>query len=131
MGEDMDPVTKQHFDKWRMDEFIPHTVREEIYEHKVDRLWWTAITAIAMGGIIVSIFMWVLLQKNSQIEAMQVETTRIALNQAGVIKTLESHSEELRRQQQVDANLMSVLLELTKQQAVLHADVISNNRKPK
>jgi len=100
-----------------MDEFIPHTVREEIYEHKVDRLWWTAITAIAMGGIIISIFMWVLLQKNSQIEMMQVETSRIALNQAGVIKTLEFHTEELRRQQHTYTILMNTLMEMVKHQA--------------
>ena len=113
----MEPVTKQHFDRWRAEEFIPHTVREEIYEHKVDRLWWTAITAIAMGGVVLSIFMWVLLQKNSQIEAMQVETNRIALNQAGVIKTLEFHTEELRRQQHTYTILMNTLMEMVKHQA--------------
>jgi hypothetical protein len=99
-----EPLTKEHFEKWHVDIFQPHVDDEEQYHDRVNKLWWTGIVAIAMGGIIMSMFVWILLQKDADIKEIQKTQLSLMLDQRTDRQVLLQLSEEVKRQA-IDAKI--------------------------
>ncbi|HET9574533.1 MAG TPA: hypothetical protein VFP29_12495 [Methyloceanibacter sp.] len=134
-----EPLTHGHFERWRNEEFVPHIEAEERYERKVDKLdadlsmWLKMVSVIGgivvcMGGATLGLFFWILIQKNNQIEDLQRETQRIAINQKGVMETLAIHTEELKRQATQDGLIMTQFIDHMRSQNAAMLELSKRSR---
>lgn len=114
-------LTREHFEDWRAREFEPHTLAEETYMRKVDSIeaqmsMWLKVVSVAllMGGCVISVFMWILLEKNSQVAAMQSAIIAISKEQTKVDAIVDFHTIELQRQSNRDTQIMQSLIDAMK-----------------
>jgi len=130
-----EPLTRDHFERWREREFVPHTVAEEAYEKKVDALdgklaMWLKVVSVAlgMGGAVIGIFLWILLEKNAQLTALQMSQSA---TQAAVVAIATEHKQVIATIDQLratDAQIMTTFIEHAKAQNVLMVEVLKARR---
>jgi len=125
-----EPLTQDHFDKWREQEFVPHTLAEAEYERKVDRLdtqlsLWLKLVSIGMtfGGVVLGLFLWILLEKNTQLGEMQKAVVAINVEHGKLVTILDEHTRELQRQMEIDKSIMVQLNDNAKLQIQIMADL--------
>ena len=116
------PLSLDHFNSWHKEEFIPHIKQEEVNEKRVVSIefalsnWLRLISVISglvviMGSSTIGLFFWVLLEKNTHIENLQKDTSRLMIIQQGVLKTLEEHSENSKQSINADRLILQQLHE--------------------
>ncbi len=117
MVERLGALTSARFDDWRKKEFIPHIEREELYEKKVDRLWWTALLMVAVSGYLA--WDW---------KEMKQDIRAVVLSNAAQIEILKNVTEEAKRQAVVQERLLQGFIEVSKNQAQIQGELNGRRR---
>ena len=103
-----EPLSRDRFEEWRKDELVPHILAEATYEKKVDTLeqsiqrWLQVVSVgfgavVTVGGMLFSLFFWVLNEKNTQILEMSRSIQLLSERQQVVLSTIAQYGDEFER----------------------------------